>query len=199
MAKEPLSAEERKNLIATLSYFTLEELNEVCKTHKLSLTGSKQELINRITHFATSLQKTSFKRLPEASLAKKGRSYPLHKETLILKGSYKTNAATRKFMEKLSGARFNFSAASQEWIASLWRKGTPPTYNDLALYWRQEETRKAHANKQKDYNWAYESFMKSFRAKHPEADEQACENAWQKLRDKMKKKALDLLSRALSL
>lgn len=194
----PLTSTEQKDLTATLNYCTLEELMELCNTHSLSRDGVKSELIARILHHATTFKQKKKMMLPEVSLAKRGRNYPLHKNTLVLKGSFNTNAATRRFMQKLVGEHFRFTPTGQEWVASQWQKGKPPTYEEFARFWQQDYKRREKNKRQSDTNWAHQGFVQSFVSKNPEADEAEVEVAWQKLRSKMVAQAHEFIAKALA-
>jgi hypothetical protein len=179
-----MTPHEQKNFLNALNYLTTIELEELCSTLALPATGSRDQVIARIYRRVTTPPPSTTTLLPQVSLAKPGASYPLRKETLILKGSFKTNAATKNFLQKLAGPEFSFTPFSQDWISQQWQKGSPPTYDAFARYWKQEHARRQERIETPREEWAYETFKQQFSLKYPNATKQELADAWNILREK---------------
>lgn len=74
----------------------------------LETKGPKEELIERLPMFLKDDSLLETPVIPAISKAKKNTTYPLHKNTSILKGSYKNDLKTRIFMKTASGRSFSF-------------------------------------------------------------------------------------------
>lgn len=176
-----------------LFFFHVPELKELGLKLQLPIDGAKGTLIARIVHYLKTgkIQKTP--KLPTNSCAEKGKVYPLKPDTLLLKGSYKNDLATRQFFKKLIGPHFHFTAFGIDWIKNRWLIGNPPTYQEFASFWQQEKTRREKQKAKPKEEWAYISFTQKFLAKNPKADRETLLIAWEKVRLKKVKIAKDIL------
>lgn len=188
-----LTPHEQKMLLAALNYFMAEELAALSAQLELPATGERHEVIERIYRLVTTPTKAARHALPKVSLAQEGAVYPLNKKTLIVKGGYNTNAATKNFLKRLAGPDFYFSASSQDWIAARWQQGKPPSYEEFARYWQGEQTQKAQVKIAPPEDWAYHTFEQTFMIKYPQATESELQAAWQQLRNKQIALAKELL------
>jgi hypothetical protein len=179
-----MTSHEQKTFLNALNYLTTQELEELCNTLTLPASGTRDQVIARIYRRVTTPPSTHTALLPQVSLAKPGSTYPLRKETLILKGSFKTNAATKHFLQKLAGPEFSFTPFGQDWISQQWQKGTPPTYEAFARYWKQEYAKRKELKEAPREEWAYETFKQQFSLKYPDASKQELAHAWDILREK---------------
>ena len=190
-----LTVQEQKTFLAALNYFLAEELLTLSTQLGLPATGQRHEIIERIYRLVTTPTKAARHSLPKASLAQEGATYPLNKKTLIVKGAYNTNAATKNFLKRLAGADFYFSASSQDWIAARWQQGKPPTYDEFARYWKGEQAQKAQAKVAPPEDWAYHTFEQTFMIKNPGATKKELADAWAVLRAKQIAVVKDFLAK----
>lgn len=179
-------------LSTALHYLHMTELKDLCKKLKLPTFGKKGEIIRRICRYlkdGTILQKPI---IPEISKAKNLKS-KLTPSSLILKGSYKNDDATRKFMKTLVGNHFHFTAFGQEWIQNRWMRGNPPNYSEFAAFWKleYEERKKRKASPKQE--WAYLNFIQTYGKKYGTATQQEIVKAWEQERKKQKGKVLQIL------
>ena len=160
------------------------ELKEICSQLNLPSSGKKVMLINRVVEFITTGNILKDPVIPEVSLAKKGNSYPLSKDTLILKGAYKNDLKTRLFFKKLIGKHFHFTAFGLDWIMEQWLKGKPPTYQEFAHMWQYQYEQAKLAPKKE---WAYINFIQNLIKQHPNLSKTDQLNAWKQEQAKQKK------------
>jgi hypothetical protein len=191
-----MTSHEQKTFLNALNYLTTTELERCCSILALPTTGTRDQVIARIYRRVLTPPQSTHIMLPQTALAKPGSSYPLRKETLILKGSFKTNAATKNFLQKLAGPEFSFTPFGQDWISSQWQKGTPPTYEAFARYWKQEYAKRKELKEAPREEWAYETFKQQFSLKYPDATNQELAHAWDTLRKKQVDIALQYVESA---
>lgn len=171
----------------------MEELKNLCDYYELPNKGKKGAIIERIKHFLQTGEILSTKKLPQISLAQKGKDYPLKSSTLIVKGAYKNDLATRKFFQKLIGEYFHFTAFGQDWISDRWQRGKPPTYGEFAKYWEQESEKRKNSLAKPKEEWAYISFLQKFQKEHSNGSKQQAMTAWEKVRAEKVAKVKSLL------
>lgn len=191
-----MTPHEQKALLNALNYFLEAELIEASTTLGLPATGQRHEIITRIYRYLTTPESSSHMILPQVSMARPGMSYPLRKDTPILKGSFRTNTATKNFLQKLAGPNFYFSAFGQEWIVQQWQKGTPPTYESFARYWKGEQAQRAQVKETPPEDWAYHTFEQQFVLKNPAATKEELATAWNNLRQKQRALANEYIQSA---
>ncbi len=179
-----MTSHEQKSLLNGLNYFLEHELYELCNELGLPSVGQRHEVIERIYRLITTPTTASRRALPPISLAQEGATYPLNKKTLIVKGGYNTNAATKNFLKRLAGDDFYFSPSSQDWIALRWQQGKPPTYEEFARYWKTEQVQKQQLKTAPPEDWAYHTFEQQFMIKNPTARPEELAAAWNTLREK---------------
>lgn len=183
----------KKELQKSLVFLKVNELKYVCEKLQLSLKGKKGELIERIVVFVTTGKNQAPKKLPQASCASKGVLYPLKPDTLILKGSYKNDEATRLFFKRLIGEHFHFTAFGQDWIKERWLKGRPPTYKEFANFWQKEYEARKNKKAEPKEEWAFLNFTQRFLERNPKAERSEIAKEWEKERKKQVAKAFQLL------
>jgi len=181
-----------------LLFVRVQQLRDICKQLNLPFSGVKNTLIQRIVHFLDTGEIAEEKKFPEISKAKKGSSYPLHPETLILHGNYKNDAATRAFMKTLVGNHFHFTALGIDWIKDRWNAGNPPSYREFADFWQQQY----QANKQKKpppkKEWAYIRFTQNYLSKKPTASHKEIIAAWKEKQEQQFQRAQEMIQDCLS-
>jgi len=111
-----LSSENIKILKEGFHFLHMEELKKLFTSLILPTQGKKDALIFRILHFVKTGDVINNPKVPSISCALKGKIYPLEVNTLILKGSYKSDLKTRIFFKKLIGDDFHFTAFGIDWI-----------------------------------------------------------------------------------
>lgn len=173
-----------------LHYFSVAELEELCKQYGLQIRVpapllKKPTLIKAIMTFVSTGERITYKVfLPKSSCAPKGSvSIDLMPSARILFGAYKNDLKTRIFMQKLVGAHFHFTVYGHEWIKERWMQGNPPTYQEFAEFWQSEyEARKEHIESPLKREWAYLNFLRDYRHEHPDTSQQKLNALWEKAR-----------------
>ncbi|MCB9493296.1 MAG: hypothetical protein H6679_03410 [Epsilonproteobacteria bacterium] len=170
-----------------LNFLKVDELREICSQLSLPVKGKKGLVINRIVHFLQTGNIINEPIIPPVSCAQPGKQYPLKPSTLIVKGSYKNDLATRMFFKKLIGQHFHFTAFGQDWTTERWLAGKPPTYQEFADMWRHEyEKRKKLGSTPKD-EWAYINFVQKYIAKNPQATRKEITGSWKEEQARQRK------------
>lgn len=164
-----LSEIQKGELFEALYYMNMSEIKNFCYNHKISISGKKRDILDRIKHYLITGEILQPKKIPAISRAKNRTQYPLTPDTLILFGSYKNDLRTRNFFKILIGEHFHFTAFGQDWVMKRWQQGKPPTYGEFAKTWQKEnlKRKKSKANPKKE--WAYLNFLQRFVAKYPHA------------------------------
>lgn len=193
-ALQHLSAEQLAVLSEGLNFFHVAELKEICAQLNLQEQGKKAVLIQHILHFIQTGEKQELPKIPHISRAKRGENYPLHPETLILKGAYKNDLKTRLFFKKLIGEYFHFTAFGVDWLNDRWMVGQPPTYREFAEMWKAEYTLRQNAPRAPKMEWAYINFTQRFLAAHPHSSRADLLSAWTQERGQQKIKAEKILA-----
>lgn len=192
-----LSAKDLKTLSVALYYLHVSELKEICSKLKLPANGKKGEIIQRILTFLKVGKVIKTPQLPEISKAKKGKTYPLSPKTLILHGAYKNDLKTRKFMKKLVGSHFHFTAFGQDWIKEKWFRGDPPTYMEFAEFWQKEHLARKEKKAKPKEEWAYLTFIQRYLKKRPKGSKAKIAFEWEKERSAQKEKAEEVLMKII--
>ena len=122
-------------LYENLCFLKVTELKDLCTHFKLNNAGSKLTMVSRLYAFKTNTPEPVSPQIPTISKAKRGCTYPLHPDTLILFGAYKNDAVTRAFFKTLCGSHFHYTGRGTDWIRGRWLAGTPPTYREYADFW----------------------------------------------------------------
>ncbi len=193
-----LSEIQKAGLFEALYYMNMSEIKNFCYSHKISISGKKGEILDRIKHYRITGEILQPKKIPAISKAKDSTQYPLTPETLILFGSYTNDLMTRNFFKSLIGEHFHFTAFGQDWIMKRWQQGKPPTYGEFAKVWQKEylKRKKSKANPKKE--WAYLNYLQRFVAQYPDASKKEFGAAWKKERNKQAEKAIQLLNSILN-
>lgn len=183
----------------SLLFLHVGELKELAAKLSLVDKGNKRAIIMRILHFVATGQKLTAPKYPTTSCAKRGQVYPLHPNTLMLKGAYKNDLKTRLFFKQLVGDHFHFTAFGIDWLQDRWMDGNPPTYQEFAKMWQEEHAkRETHPAAPKE-EWAYINFVKKYLARSPGVSRERMNHAWECERHKHKAKVEEffLLPKAL--
>ncbi|WP_296881636.1 DUF6434 domain-containing protein [uncultured Methanobrevibacter sp.] len=136
-------------------YFLKEELKDFCKSEGLKVSGSKQDLENRIVHYLKTgeeleepvVKKSSIKATSEITLDSK------------LGENFKCSEDKRLFFEKEIGSGFKFKVKFQKWLKS----NPDKTYRDaVAAYHEiQNSNEKTEIGKQFQYNQYIRDFFQN--------------------------------------
>lgn len=183
----------QKELFDALYFMSPAELKKICEKYSLPTNGMKGDIINRLKHFFETGKILLLPKIPAHAKAQPGKTYPLSAQTLILKGAYKNDLKTRLFFKKLIGPHFHFTAFGLDWIRQRWLAGKPPTYQQFADFWHNENQRRKKENVQPKQEWAYLSFIQRYLAKHPNAKRAEIAKKWKEERKIQTAKVLKLL------
>lgn len=183
----------QKELFDALYFISPAELKKICEKYGLPTNGMKGDIINRLKHFFETGETLALPKIPAASKAIRGKNYPLHPDTLILKGHYKSDLKTRLFFKKIIGNHFHFTAFGLDWIRQHWLAGKPPTYQQFADFWHKENQRRQKENAQPKQEWAYLNFIQRYLDKHPQAKRTEIAKKWKEERKIQTAKVLELL------
>ncbi len=176
-----------------LLHLKMGELKRVCEKLVLDSSGKKGELIARITTFVHTGKKIEAPLMPEKSKAKRGGSYPLAPEALILSGAYVNDLSTRNFFKKLVGDHFHFTAYGIDWLNERWMAGNPPTYAEFAEFWEAERLRRTNKKPEPKEEWAYINFLQDYFTHYPNAPQKNAMQAWKQKREEMVRLVWDML------
>jgi hypothetical protein len=136
-------------------YFLKEELKDFCRNEGLRVSGSKQDLENRIIHYlATGEELTEIKSKRNSNESQTDISLDSK-----LGENFRCSEDKRAFFEKEIGKGFKFKVSFQKWL-----KANPDrTYRDAirAYYEIQNSGKKTEIGKQFQYNQYIRDFFKS--------------------------------------
>ncbi len=136
-------------------YFLKEELKGFCRAEGLKVSGSKQDLENRIIHYLSTGEK-----LNESSI-KQASTEALSEITLDSKlgKNFKCSEDKREFFEKEIGCSFKFKVKFQKWLKS----NPDKTYRDAidAYHEIQNSKEKTVIDKQFQYNQYIRDFFEN--------------------------------------
>jgi hypothetical protein len=190
----PLTNEQQLILLKqALNFLHIDELQHICTQLSLPIKGKKALIIAAILHFVETGKSMTKIQIPNISYAKKGQTYPLHPDTLILKRAYKNDLKTRLFFKQLIGEYFHFTAFGIDWLNECWINGNPPTYQEFADMWSKEYQRRKQFGSTPKEEWAYINFAQKFAHDHKNASHQAIIQAWKIERIKQKEIVKDIL------
>ncbi len=173
-----LNLDQQKELCSSLLYCNMSELKNICLSFKIPSQGEKYKLIENIQLYVTTGKITEQQEIPATSKAKPKNIYPLAPQTLILKGSFKNDLATRIFFKSLIGDHFHYTAYGIDWIKDNWMQGSPPTYAQFAAYWQSEYTARQITKAPMKPEWAYLNFLDTYKKVHPTSSKSFAIAAW---------------------
>lgn len=174
-----LSDEEQNQLKEILSYLHVDELKLQLEQLDLSSKGfNKNELIQRLVHYAITGKELLPVEIPAISRASWGVPNVLDPKTLMLFCSYKNDLETRNFFKKLIGNHFHFTAQGIDWLRERWLEGNPPTYADFANEWQAEYERNKQQKRPPKQEWAYIRFVQEYMQRFPNASKKEINDAW---------------------
>ena len=134
-------------------YFLKEELKDFCRREGLKVSGSKQDLENRIVHYLSTGEK-----LEEPSI----KQYPNDSDVSItldskLGENFKCSEDKRQFFESEIGKGFKFKVKFQKWLIA----NPDKTYREAidAYYEIQNSNEKTSIGKQFQYNQYIRDFF----------------------------------------
>lgn len=134
-------------------YFLKEELKDFCRSEGLKVSGSKEDLENRIIHYLSTgeeLKETISKQKPNSSSSEINLDSKLGE-------NFKCSEDKREFFEKHVGKGFRFKVRFQKWL-----KANPDkTYGDAidAYHEIQNSKEKTKIGKQFQYNQYIRDFF----------------------------------------
>lgn len=136
-------------------YFLKEELKDFCRSEGLKVSGSKQDLENRIIHYLKTGEKLT------EPVVKNVSSNSNSKITLDSKlgENFKCSEDKREFFENEIGKTFKFKVKFQKWLKSNPEK----TYRDAidAYFEIQNSKEKTKIDKQFQYNQYIRDFFEN--------------------------------------
>lgn len=134
-------------------YYLKEELISFCKEQGLPISGSKQELTDRIVHYLKdgTIQYQSKKE------KKKHNVQPLTVDTLIEEGIVCSQIHRAFFQEKI-GKKFSFNVTFQKWLKSH----AGATYGDAILAYEEIIKQKKHTKTTIDPQFEYNTYIRDF-------------------------------------
>jgi len=188
-----LTLHQQTELCSALFYLNMRELKQICQHFDLPTQGEKITLIENIKLYITTGKIRKIQEIPPQSKAQSQTIYPLHPDTLILKGSFKNDLKTRIFLKKLIGQHFHYTAYGIDWIKNMWIQGTPPTYTQFASYWQSEYETRQKTKAPLKPEWAYLNFLDQYQKLHPTTSKLQAIAAWKIERVKQAQKVKDLL------
>lgn len=181
-----------------LSYMHVDELESQLQELGLSLKGfNKNELIERLVHYAITGKELSSLKIPENSRASRNRKYTIAPQSLMLYGAYKNDRATRDFFQQTIGKYFHFTAQGIDWLREQWLKGNPPTYADFAQEWQAEYERNKKDKRSPKQEWAYIRFTQHYTRSFPHASKKEITLAWNIKRQKAVQKVHDFFKQSI--
>lgn len=170
----------------SLMFLRVDELKDIAFRLSLVDKGNKMAIIMRILHFLETGHKLITPKFPEKSYSKRGMVYLLGKNELMLKGAYKNDSKTRIFFKKLIGDHFHFTAFGIDWLNERWMEGDPPTYQEFAQMWQEEQQKRKEMPVAPKEEWAYINFVQNFLLNSPAATRENINNAWKCERQRRK-------------
>ena len=134
-------------------YFLKEELKDFCRSEGLKVSGSKEDLENRIIHYLATGEEL------KESTTRKSFSETPSEITLDTKlgENFRCSVDKREFFENEIGKSFKFKVSFQKWL-----KANPDkTYRDaVEAYWElQNSKEKTQIGKQFQYNQYVRDFF----------------------------------------
>lgn len=177
-----------------LLYLHVGELKGLCLEMGVHDKGVKGVLISRVLHFVRSGEAITEPVIPAVSKAKRNVAYPLHPETLMLKGAYKNDLETRLFFKQLIGEHFHFTAFGIDWLNDRWLKGEPPTYLEFAEMWKVEHAKRKQLGSTPKEEWAYINFAQNLVRLNPQATRDEIIKGWDIERAKQKASVAELMA-----
>ena len=154
MKERPLLAKNLDSRIFKEYYYLKEELEDFCRKNKLSTTGGKIEITNRIAYFLE-----TGKHLTILSVKKK----PVVLEKIFIdtkiESDFVCSQKHRTFFKEQIGHSFSFNVAFQNWLKS----NTGKTYKEaISAYYQileDKKTGKTKIDKQFEYNTYIRDFF----------------------------------------
>ncbi|WP_405293486.1 DUF6434 domain-containing protein [Methanobrevibacter sp.] len=134
-------------------YFLKEELKDFCRAEGLKVSGSKEDLENRIVHYLETGEK-----LKEVSVSHHSNENSSEITlTSRLGENFKCSEDKREFFEKEIGKGFKFKVKFQKWLKS----NPDKTYGDAvdAYYEIQSSKEKTEIGRQFQYNQYIRDFF----------------------------------------
>ena len=136
-------------------YFLKEDLKDFCRSEGLKVSGSKQDLENRIIHYLSTgeeLKQTPIKQYSHEPMSEIGLD-------VILGENFKCSEDKRAFFEKEIGQGFKFKVNFQKWLKS----NPDKTYRDAieAYHEISNSNEKTEIGKQFQYNQYIRDFFEN--------------------------------------
>lgn len=133
-------------------YYLKSELITFCKKYNLQVTGNKQELIERITIFLNTGEKTYKTHKKKHNITKEITPNTLIEKNIICSEKH------RAFYKKHIGNKFTFNVLFQQWL----KNNTGKTYQDsIQAYYEILEIKKKNKTKI-DKQFEYNTYIRDF-------------------------------------
>lgn len=141
-------------------YFLKEELKDFCRQEGLKISGSKNQLENRIIYYLDTGKLLNDKKINSNSNSKKNNvSNEKISLNSVIGENFKCSEDKREFFENEIGKSFKFKVKFQKWLKSNPNK----TYQDAIneYYNIQKSNKKTKIDKQFQYNKYIRDFFKN--------------------------------------
>jgi hypothetical protein len=194
-----LNEHEITALTEALHYCKMAELKQTCELLSLPPIGKKGALIARIVRYIQCGEITNLPHIPVQSRAPHYPPQPLAPSSLMLSGSYKNDLKTREFFKKLIGPHFHFTAFGIDWLTERWYQGNPPTYQEFADFWIEENTRRKRKKEKPKDEWMFIRFMQTVEKSAPNASLAERQDLWKKVQSQKAEEAEQLVKKAVKL
>ncbi len=155
-------------------YWLKQELIEFCRKNQLLITGSKNELTERIGHFLKTGKQTNYIRQRLSNDRDSAKDLTL--DTPVI--NYRNDAQTGQFFKKHIGQHFHFNAYLRQFTKE--KPSEKLTYGDLVKGWIAAESLKKDPNYKTtiDKQFQYNQFIRDFFIHAKDKTQQEAINAW---------------------
>jgi hypothetical protein len=137
-------------------YWLKAELVEFCRNSKLSSSGGKKELKERIEYYLNTDKNLAFKEKPSKKRLKLYQAIALEGE---ISEHYKNDEVHRDFFKSIIGERFKFNVPFMKWMKS----NSGKTYQEAVNEWLKIEAEKKSGKKYEiDSQFEYNQYTRDF-------------------------------------
>lgn len=160
MIKPQLTAFSSPDVLSKF-YWLKKELYDFCRTHSLSASGSKSDLIANIKQFLTTGEKTGATAKSKNTPLRDSQN-PISLDTKVV--HYKNDTATRKFFQDHIGKHFHFNEYLRQFASKTFHDTENLTYGDLVNGWIKSEKIKNDKNYKAEIGnqFEYNQFIRDF-------------------------------------
>lgn len=158
-------------------YWTMNELRIFCHGQRISASGVKAELLDRIKFYLETGEVREIKKKRKVECYDSNTK--IDRNTAVV--NYKNDPGTRAFFETEIGPHFTFKVFLQDHIKELKRRGEKFTYGNLADWFIKETIRRKDPHFQTEIKPQFEfnQFCRDFRKANPCGTKKAMLAAWE--------------------